>query len=268
MALYCIRCGLSEPVFLETGKFGCPSCFSCFLPKDWTRFYSQNREISVPVKIDHSPYPHISLFREVTCRIRLTRCLRDGFFPYYSPANDKIISLLEEKGIPLDLKTSSSVVSPDYPYRFYWKEEDHLRLEWIFTWEKGSILSDEDGFSPFSKNFFKKIKGSKKKVREILFRKGLWAWSTRTGFLNSCPTNAGRGDRLSLQWKMPMFLYNDLEAYLSLILGFGLEFRLITDDKRGRKGEDSEVQVQFSCKNANPIQKLRFHKILGLLGFA
>ncbi|BDA77904.1 hypothetical protein LPTSP3_g08340 [Leptospira kobayashii] len=194
--------------------------------------------------------------------------MRDGFFPYYTPAEDKIISLLREKEIPLDLKTSGSFVSTDHPYRFYWKEEDHLRWEWIFVWEKGNIRAGKGGNSYFPDAFLKKIKDSKKKVREILFRKGLWAWSPKTGFLNSCPTNAGRGDRLSLQWKMPMSLYSELEAYLSPILGFGIEFRLVTDDKKGREGEDSEVQVQFSCKNANPIQKLRFHKILGLLGFA
>jgi len=194
--------------------------------------------------------------------------LRDGFFPYYSAATDQIISLLGENEIPLDLKSSSSIVSETHPYRFYWKEEDHLRFEWIFPWEKKKSLPATDQNLPLQESFSKKWRNSKKKIRNILFRKGLWAWSIRTGFLNSCPTNTGRGDRLSLQWKIPSYLYSALEAYLSPILGFGLEFKLVTDDRSGREREDSEVQVQFSCKNANPIQKLRFHKILGLLGFA
>lgn len=162
---------------------------------------------------------------------------------------DKTRTLLHRYGFEIGESAREAKANAD-GIKFYMGDEDHLRMEWIQT--PVSFLKNGPYVFPGSLRF--------------LFEKCLWAWDPKIGFLNSCPTNCGRGDRLSVQARTrPEFLFSILPSIKNQ-LGFSLDFRRIADESKESRNEKDTDLVQISIKNANPFQKLRFFKILGLLG--
>lgn len=247
MIPYCVRCGLTETIFLETGKFGCPDCHDTFFPGKLIRVPVEHKKLLTRIK-DIKSVRKIE-WSDVTYRLRLARCFRKGFFPFYTNEKDKTRSLLDRHGFEMGENAREAKVNAD-GIKFYTGDEDHLRMEWMQT--PVSLAKNGCFHLPGSLRF--------------LYEKGLWAWNPKVGFLNSCPTNCGRGDRLSVQARTnPESLFLILSS-IGNQLGFSLEFRKIADESKvSRNGKDT-VLVQISIKNANPFQKLRFFKILGLLG--
>ncbi|TGN21106.1 hypothetical protein [Leptospira idonii] len=256
MNSHCLKCGLTESTFRKTGKFGCSSCIFVFLPESSFSRISSDQIIKLRESETALKPKHKFDWKNISFRVRITRCLREGFFPYYSSEKGSIVSFLEKKGLALQegefseskgLETTSEQME-----RFYSNGEDHLRYEKI--WKQDTF----DG----------KKQGLDGKFLKILFEKGIWAWSPRIGFINSCPTNCGRGDRLSVQARLSPSDFSLASDYLTPFLGFGVEFTVLSDDRRDGSLSSVGVPTQISCKNGNPIQKRRFFKILGLLGLA
>jgi protein-arginine kinase len=188
-------------------------------------------------------------WKDIRFRIRIARCFRQGFFPRFTRREEEVKKLLFEEGFAKKSGTELSIPLREGT-RFYLGEEDHIRFEWIL---------------PGASNFPWFKLQEREEVR-FLFRPRLWAWKREWGFINSCPTNCGRGDRLSVQMGTSPAVFASLSQVLSPHMGFGIEFSKVADEERAREKENASVLVQISCKNGNPLQKLRFFKILGLLG--
>jgi protein-arginine kinase len=244
---HCVRCGLTKNAFLAFGKFGCPSCHEIFLPGKLVRVTQNSKDRLVDLQ-NIKALPAIS-WKEISFRLRIARCLRQGFFPYYARSEDVIRNLLTKNGLQLTesgLETKPAAGNG----RYYLGEEDHLRWEWISAKAPNSPPLRIQVL-PFSR---------------FLYERGLWAWDPQVGFINSCPTNCGRGDRLSVQARTTRESVLAISSSITNYLSFGLDFSSMADVQRENGAESQSVLVQISCKNGNPVQKLRFFKILGLLG--
>lgn len=244
---HCIRCGLSEGIFISTGKFGCWSCHKVLFSGNLSRLGNINKNPNL------DSINNLETIRQAihlpTYRLRIARCLRKGFFPHYTSQVEEIRSLLSRLEIPLhDSKNESLELA--IGERFYFGEEDHLRYEW---------KSNEP-------TIFLQNRIWNSHLLRFLYLKQLWAWEKNIGFINSCPTNCGRGDRLSVQFRIPKPAFFDLIRQFSPFLGFGIDFLPKPESYEGNILESDPILVQISCKNAVPPQKLRFFKILGLLG--
>jgi protein arginine kinase len=129
--------------------------------------------------------------------------------------------LVEENGAAAP-KGSAVVVSPGKPLSVMVNEEDHLRLQTLFSglrlrdaWTLLDDLDEEMG-------------------REVPF-----AYHPEFGFLTSCPTNVGTGLRASVLMHLPaLVLTKEIGKVLQGLGQVGLTFR-------GLYGEGSEVVGNF-----------------------
>ncbi len=129
--------------------------------------------------------------------------------------------LVEENGSSVP-KGTAVVVTPGRPLSVMVNEEDHLRLQTLFSglrlreaWDLLDDLDDELG-------------------REVPF-----AYHPEFGFLTSCPTNVGTGLRASVLMHLPaLVLTKEIGKVLQGLGQVGLTFR-------GLYGEGSEVVGNF-----------------------
>lgn len=238
MPNHCFFCGLSVQDFVSTGKFGCSYCLGAFLRErrigdkilakmewgkrksgdarekaigSWDRFrpsfvgkgcreWSDDRR-----EVEESGVSGVVNF---TARYRVARNLRTGFFlPRDSDLSEAIDLLLrvfpgleETPSQPGDDSTGSGDLTRirfyhypgawekgDCSVRFRLGDEDKIR--WEIRW-KGRVASPHPlGIPDFPQ---------KKQVFAFLRDKSLFSYDKDWGFLNSCPTNCGRGDRFSV----------------------------------------------------------------------
>jgi protein-arginine kinase len=190
-------------------------------------------------------------FRIVSVRFRLARNLRVGAFPYFDSQIKKLESLLSPLGIPVE--KNRTLGQGLGQYRLYFGSEDHIRFEWV-------VVSTD--LSVSSKAIFAQLE----RVRDLFFQPHLWAYKRGLGFINSCPTNWGRGDRISAIIEIQSHNFFPILSKLSKLNEFGIEFAPLSD---GLKEEGVQkklgVLTKISVKNARPVQKREFFKILSLL---
>lgn len=104
-------------------------------------------------------------------RFRVARNLKNKLFPFYNPIGEEGIHHLKSKVPTSDLPPNS---------RIYFNDEDHIRYE-VFPegeWKLKEIIPD------------------------FLNRKDLFEYSEGIGFINSCPTNTGRGNKASVSFQI------------------------------------------------------------------
>lgn|GEM_PF-5663307 len=149
--------------------------------------------------------------RDIFFRFRLSRSHRRGFLPFWDRQKERSQSLAR---IYKNFGGSGSFIPVT---------EDHFRVEWKSK-------------SPWS-------------AREIAFwrNEDLWAKDPRWGFLNSCPTNWGLGNRFSLRFSLLPEEESVFPAYL-------------------RHKESGLAEI--SWKNLDSLQNQSIRKILGLLEFS
>ncbi|WP_108976647.1 hypothetical protein [Leptospira ryugenii] len=235
---HCPRCGLTKETYEKLLKFACPDCYQVFEP-NLGRFHLLQRQNPSQERVPRFPWLSKSY------RIRITRSFRQGFFTYYERRQEEVETLLTKNGFTLGEKVSHTFGN----HRFYQDGEDHLRWECI-SHSLPLIISDRF------------------RIQNILFQAKLWAWKAEIGFLNSCPSNCGRGDRLSVQALLPVQSWTDWQNFQGKWEGSGILCIVPNTKGEGENTGTNQFLVQISIKNAVPAQKLRFFKILGLLGLA
>ncbi len=218
MPKHCAYCGLSLEDFIHFGRFGCEFCLD-FLEKHPLIFQK------VVAKIPNSSFEflrvpkfpkEISLKKnnsekmKWSIRYRIARNLKKQIFPILNSDNSKAIELIQ-KNFPKLINFQA------------WKDSQEFNftkrniLKTNFTNEKDVIvnflLGDEDGIRC---EFLLKGKGlppksmilpefiGKNEILAFLNQRSIFSYRKGWGFLNSCPTNSMRGDRLSLQIDLPM----------------------------------------------------------------
>jgi hypothetical protein len=119
-------------------------------------------------------------------------------------------------------------------------EEDKIRREWY--WRKGEWI----GNTP--------LKFEKFQEKQYCFKKGL-------GFLNQCPSNWGRGDRISLyfdrnpNWKASLLEWVQL-APPEIEWGVGGQIGI---------WDQNNPKIRLSMKNLTPPRKIKFLKYIQAL---
>lgn len=247
---HCGYCGLTRTSFGNYGKLGCVHCVQ-FL--DIPALQKKNRFKAIPQEFveELKKLLNGNHFRIVSVRLRLARNLRAGTFPYFDSQTKKLESLVPDLGIPIG--KYQSLASGKGQVRLYLGSEDHIRFEWTSEFSDPWIVT-------------RVIPPQLRAIKHFFFQPHLWAYKRGLGFINSCPTNWGRGDRISAIIEIQSHDFFPILSKLSKLNEFGIEFALLSD---GRKEEGVEkklgVLTKISVKNARPVQKREFFKILSLL---
>ncbi len=224
LRMFCPNCGLSEKIFLETGRFGCKDCHRVFFSGvSWNAVSPDSKSWkaieSIAKRKDLSPKE-----RKPSFRFRLSRCFARGFFPYFDRQSSRVQEMAKEANQTIKFG------------RFCPSAEDHFRWEWV---------GDATELRHFN---------LPKPALDFFSDRNLWAFTPSVGFLNSCPTNCGRGDRFSVQWTV-----SSEERWM--LLDFGINWKDVALGNSETQGH----RIQISWKNLRPRQKLQIQKILSLL---
>ncbi len=262
---FCGHCGLKFSTFLKHGKCGCVHCVP--LVQSWLFQKKQTYPITFK-KIPNFFYENLrSLtqakdFEVVSLRYRISRNLKSGFFPFYDsqlPAIQKIFN-------KTDVTKNSGAAIFSFgieTFRTYSESEDHLRMEWIYDSFSEQAITN---FDSCLRELQTRIQNLNPEGLSLLSSKDLWAYKPKIGWINSCPTNWGRGDRLSVILRLHGNAQATILTKLSKLSDFGIEFALLSDGTTiGGGAKSLGVLTKISVKNVGAVQKREFFKILSLL---
>lgn len=262
---FCGYCGLTFAIFQKHGKCGCVHCVPMV-----RRWLFQKKE-SFPTKskpIPNSFYENlISSFNSedleiVSLRYRVSRNLKSGLFPFYDSQLTAVQKLME---IPefQRMKEIRSLSFGRETFRTYLQSEDHMRMEWIYDSFSETSISN---FQPSLRELQTRLQNPNPDLLSFLSSKDIWACEPKIGWINSCPTNWGRGDRLSVVFRIKGNAKATILTKLSKLTDFGIEFALLSDGTTsGGGGKSLGVLTKISVKNVGAVQKREFCKILSLL---
>lgn len=265
MANHCYYCGLSSTGFISYGRFGCEHCPDALssIPEILfalrkSNLWNTNGNIAKPVRTLPS-----SIFRPgwrsdeiyFSARYRIARNLKKSFFlnrnqdlteareflHAYFPGLRKVASQdgkerytcwenQEKKGIFIS---------------FLLGDEDQIRWEICWTGVYSDKISTDLPQFPRSKELY-----------SLLVDRFHFSYQKEWGFLNSCPTNSGRGDRFSVIFQKDKITYPALEAEPDWLLGGnGIQ---VSIRNLGKIGEN----LLISVKNFNRKRKTYFLETL------
>lgn len=262
---FCGHCGLTAATFQRFGKCGCVHCVP--LVQKWL---SERKKTSPTQykRISNSFFENLKSLTNtkdlevVSLRYRVSRNLKFGFFPFYDSQVPAVQTILMKN----DLTKNGGIASLSLgreTFRIYTESEDHLRMEWIYdSFSEQSIRN----FDSCLRELQTRIQDANPEVVSLLSSKDLWAFHSKIGWINSCPTNWGRGDRLSALVKIRGIAQETVLTKLSKLSDFGIEFARLSDGTTiGGGGKSLGVLTKISVKNVGAVQKREFFKILSLL---
>ncbi|TGL63246.1 ATP--guanido phosphotransferase [Leptospira sarikeiensis] len=251
----CIYCGLSLLDWKDRGKIGCAHCIG-FLKEEYTKF------IPFQASADWEPpshFPSYSAWKNLqsmgedvldridswalpfSYRFRVARNPKHSIYPKQNRTNESYLGwFLDDSGFQ-GSNSGKKLSDPEFKERIPWNsgtlvagDEDHIRWEYVTDSlsELNSILKSD---------FLSKFEAEDK----FDFQNGI-------GFINSCPTNSGFGDKLSVS--IPARLADSGELR---------DFRLPTD--WGFYREELKDRLVFFRKNFGPGRKNSFFNLVSYL---
>ncbi len=287
--LRCSHCGLTYRNFSSTGLLGCAFCYESFAVRlDPLIEKYQLRTPGEPFRVSPSS---LARARAQTVRDAWKKSSAEKISPIQDWISGKIASAdsagsiflsgrvryarnvaglpflssmdRNEKaalaGILLSLNSSIRgalnqafpIEDIDWMRRGYCDDEDHFRMEWIFSASEGSRFLD----------FFEKAY-SQVNLLDCSFD---WSCNPTYGFLTACPGNCGLGLRSSIMISLPREKKRKWEGWIRQLREAGFTVR-------GKTGENSSTKsvIQVSCppipRGANPIDEAsRMMNILDVL---
>ncbi|NCN08719.1 MAG: hypothetical protein GW938_02620 [Leptospira sp.] len=268
MSKHCAYCGLSLDHFVTFGKFGCEYCIDflkhhpLIYAKAFSRIPNDELEISKTyLSAARSEFQTLKLGKEpihqISIRYRIARNLHKQIFPFFRKDTS-----LEEK-----------YFKNNFPELGEFKNiSKHIRKATLFE-NQGSIgniiLGDEDGIRLEVMQSFQNELSSElpnifllKKPLNMLRIYRFFMDPTRFshridwGYLNSCPTNAARADRLSIQISQ-VALNRDL-GDLNKDLSWDQNFEGNGISFASRGLEYGKMDYFFSVKNFTQKRKNHF----------
>lgn len=187
--LKCPECGWTATVLQKTGRYGCSGCYSRFgVPA--RVFFKAEAKIEPPdspltIPLIGRIWDYVSNLSfaqlqkdlrkcQLSIRYRLMRNLKGFPFRQSDHCHQSLISLLRSnfgiQPIPVQDKYQTIIGKG----QFYFFEEDHLRWQGYIGRDRiFSVVRQFRKYSGFSRHF-------------------------QYGYLAACPTNSGRGDKLSV----------------------------------------------------------------------
>jgi hypothetical protein len=276
---HCAYCGLSLEDFIHFGKFGCEFCLN-FLEKHPLVFQK------VIAKIPHASthfltvpkFPQkVNFFKKNprnirwTIRYRIARNLKKNIFPIMNADNDKMINLIQKKfpnlnefhpwKDPQESKISKRktlranfITQDDLIVNFLLGDEDGIRCEFLINGE--GLPDHKIGLPEFA---------GKYEILAFLSQRSLFSYTKGWGFLNSCPTNSMRGDRVSIQMEIPMNRSNEIQSDVRNSFQWNWEENSISFAVNSSyEGVGKSV---FSVKNFTKRRKNHFLSLLNSIVF-
>lgn len=265
---HCAYCGLSLDQFVVYGKFGCEYCVD-FLKQH--AFIYERALSRIPDQIFEIPESYLSETRNkfqslkhddhkplfVSTRYRIARNFKKHIFPFFRKDTNYEESVLTRS---FDLLGKFSNLSPHIRFANLINERD---------WQGNFILGDEDGirFELIHKQEIYLQKGRSSwvsfhfpgkfhKLLHFLRNPNLFCHRMDWGYLNSCPTNAKRADRISIQLSTSATKvdWDSVSEERNWDLGFeenGIRFA-------GKELKNLELSLTFSVKNFTRKRKNHF----------
>jgi hypothetical protein len=169
----CVHCGTSVDRFLITGLLGCSNCYTTFLTSREIDLFSRSSLdfISNPITKMYSLKESIEKCQkyELSIRFRLARNFRNQF---YSPDKNS----LTYRKIDEFLKLPAIQKFNQYG-NLHFFDEDHIRAEF----------------------YLQSIDCPKNQFPEVFYDTSIFDFHSVYGFLTSCPTNSGMGNKISIE---------------------------------------------------------------------
>jgi hypothetical protein len=261
---HCYFCGLDSTEFITHGKFGCEFCpdFLSMIPEveyilQKTNPWNKNKDSSPQIgqKIPESFRWDMGKNETIyfSSRYRIARNIRRSFFINRRYEREAILDFLNSYFPRLKLIQkvegveywSSWEEKEDLKINFLVGDEDQIRWEicWQGIYGKDQILEAPD--------FLRK-----KQLVNFISNRQLFSYHKNWGFLNSCPTNCGRGDRFSmiLQKHSPPGMHSNFQEDWFLE-GDGIRLSILDFEKKQEKR-------RISIKNFNKRRKFYFQQSL------
>ncbi|MCB1159236.1 MAG: hypothetical protein H7A25_18255 [Leptospiraceae bacterium] len=193
----CPFCGLSRKKFSRYGKLGCKYCLESFediIQKFYEKLYFFPFQVGGAEKEELLPFYEnaekkglfavISELRQkgISIRLRIARNISNFPYPIHrSVSKLRIISFLKEKKITQSLPEE---------YSLYYLDEDHVRLS--------TMIGSEKDLQNWEIN------------TSALNHPELFEFSSFGGYINSCPSNCGKGTKISVRLKLPALIQRPL----------------------------------------------------------
>ncbi|MCC5816390.1 MAG: hypothetical protein JJT78_16695 [Leptospira sp.] len=264
MSEHCYFCGLDSSEFINHGKFGCEFCpdFLSMIPEveyilQKTNPWNKNKDSSPKIsqKIPRSFQWDMGKNETIyfSSRYRIARNIRRSFFINRGYDREAILDFLHSYFPRLKLIQKKGFVE----YWSSWEEKENLKINFL--------VGDEDQIrweicwqGVYNKDIVLEVPIFARKNRLVSFisNRQLFSYHKNWGFLNSCPTNCGRGDRFSLilQKNSPPGLNSNFQEDWFLE-GDGIRLSILDFEKKQEKRG-------ISIKNFNKRRKFYFQQSL------
>jgi len=168
----CVHCGTSVDRFLQSGLLGCTNCYTTFLTSREIDLFSRSSLNCLvnPIPITYSLNESIKICKkhEFSIRFRLARNFRNQF---YSPDKNSLTYRKMD-----ELLNLPAIQNFNQYGMLHFFDEDHVRAEFYLQ----SIDCDKNQFP------------------EIFYDTSIFDYHSEYGFLTSCPTNSGMGNKISI----------------------------------------------------------------------
>ncbi|MDX1959732.1 MAG: hypothetical protein SFU98_14245 [Leptospiraceae bacterium] len=215
----CFYCGQSYHQFKESGRLNCNNCYKVF--------YSESKEYSKVIFSTHEIFKkkipkNIPIAENLEIRYRIARNFKGTKFDELnrSEIKEKLDEILKSK-------------QPIPELEFIFLDEDQLRI------------------IGFPKNFME-LRSMVKVTNQFSSKKD-FVYDKQKGFLTACPTNSGRGNKVSVRFSFLLKSKKTLTEILSYKFGYRLSPRYPEIGK--------EVELILYIKNPNYHQTIKFLKI-------
>lgn len=183
----CPVCGYKTEELELTGKCKCQYCYEQFFENSKAAYkFSYNKQnLSIPPKYllleKQELEERIFQKANISVRYRIARNI-DGFLlGRHSENNEILLTTIRNLFVDWDLSSiQPNLVQKNGKYHLHFFDEDHIRIEFF-----PNHLTELE-FSIQEKEFWNNTR--------------YFAFAKKLGFLNSCPTNLGRGNKLSIRF--------------------------------------------------------------------
>ncbi len=291
---FCLRCGHTFQDFLKSGKIGCGQCFESFrsalIPYKKIEFKYQKKRLKnfaknrksffreiqdrIPIaerKIfqaaidsvfsdERQGVPEIEkkIFRNfpdsrISFRYRVARNLSGVIYPTSrlvvgdSRASNVKAEIFKTLHLPVlgGGATIGNPVRPTENSNLVFFDEDHVRFE---------IYSRRDKFYEYLEEFSSTL--------TRLNSKEIFDFHPRAGFIAACPTNTGRGNKLSVYLDFQNFNSSD-EILIGRIIGDTFDYSM--DFFLGKDGKNRRIRLYLYKKNIREDQIQLFYEFVYFL---
>lgn len=269
---HCKSCGYTLNEFLNSGRFLCTQCYFAFWYKNFsnrtlfTNHYQVNRFIeylshfnlsksilndirTIEKQISSISYPQLLELcannNQVQIRFRLARNFKNCPFLINQSCldniNSQIIQFIKNSfGISIYPFPNNKI--PIAGYNLYFFDEDHIRIEkWIDKY-----------WTEYQSN-----------ILRVFSNPDIFSHTSKIGYINSCPTNSIRGNKLSIEIDLKNLFLIQNGLLVQKLITFVDSFRIVS--KKIYLSNIDSKKIILHTKNFNQTRLSEFLRFILLL---